>query len=121
MSTHDKLDSDAEFARCKDPMKLRPVEPVGTERSYCHMNRGDQPHTWEYVDFPVYPKAQMERAKALRKARVDADLGLRDGAKLFGLRPVEMSGLERGSLTVDDNEWEEMLATIERAGKKDHG
>jgi len=41
------------------------------------------------------------------------------GPCMFGLRPVEMSGLERGSLTVDDEEWTEMLDTIRRA-RKDH-
>lgn len=51
-------------------------------------------------DYPEDP-----RGEALRVLRIEKNLGLREGARLFGITAPEMSGLEFGRYTLTDLGW----------------
>lgn len=55
---------------------------------------------------PVYPPSP--RGEALRAARIAAGLTLRHGARLLGISPTQLSGLQEGSLVLaSEAEWDE--------------
>lgn len=69
------------------------VEPLGTKKVFAHLNYGrSRPHEWTYIDWPDYPpNAEADTLNAARRA---AGLGLREAARLLGMRPVDLSGVE---------------------------
>ena len=73
------------------------------------------------VDSPVYP--EHPRGKALRSLRVACDVTLGDAARIAGITPAQLSGLEHGRYALaNDTEWCELYAVIaaeyERRGKE---
>jgi len=84
--------------------KLVPNEPVGERESFCHLNKGDKPHEWKFVNLPVYSEQDVAAGEALRQARKTTDLTFGTGGELLGLRPSELSDLERGRQRFKDPE-----------------
>ena len=91
-------------------VRVSAVPPVGTKRTMAFVEHQDESLSGLHeVELPVYPDSPMGRE--LRGARLRAGIGLRHCAELLGLSLVEMSGLERGSYTVDD--WDDVLARVQ--------
>jgi hypothetical protein len=88
----------------------------------------------ELVRWPVYPPSpcgerlreartgiprgeRLEMGKPLARL-LDEDrrfIGLGEAARLAGLSAVQLSGLERGALTLAPEEWEELIALLNEA------
>ncbi len=86
------------------PLYVVPVAAIGTRTTGAFVNRGeDRPGGYEQIVLHVYPPSpDGERMRALR---VDLDLGLREASNALGIKPVDLSALERGSARCD---WQEM-------------
>lgn len=76
------------------------VEPIGKRTTFAHVNRGDQPHYFGFIEIDAYPPHP--RGTALRDLRVAAGVGLREASKRLGLSAVDLSGVEMGSKTFTD-------------------
>lgn len=89
-----------------------PVAPIGSHETVAHVNRGHLGSGFEVIavdDYPPHP-----RGDALRAARVDVSLGLRDAAKILGVTPVDLSAVEHGRASfASDAEWDRALAMIQ--------
>lgn len=97
-------------------MKLLDVTPIGYERGAAFVSRA-RGCGLEDVRTPVYPASA--HAGALHTLRRVAGLGLRDAASVLGLRAVELSALERGRVTPEDeSEWVRMMETLELVAKR---
>lgn len=75
-------------------MKLLDVEPIGTRKSFTHINRWEKPHIWDWVDWPIYPK--YPDGEKLREARRGIHLSLGNAARKVGLSVSDFSALEHG-------------------------
>jgi Helix-turn-helix domain len=84
------------------------VKPIGTEKVAGFRCPGGAA-IW---DEPVYPDWSKRRGEELRKARVDAGLGLSETCKRLGVKPVEWSGLERGRMVLPDDEHARALESL---------
>ena len=77
------------------------IEPTGMKAATIHV--------------PIYPPHP--EGEALYKARVAADLTLREAAKLLDLRASDLSDLEWGRIKPDDfGEWRRWMAVIANHG-----
>lgn len=87
-------------------LPITKVEPIGTRKTFAHVHHADQDkHGFQWIDWPVYPREHQEAGQELRERRVDLDLSLREAADRLGIKPVELSGIERGEgYTCDVNE-----------------
>lgn len=100
--------------------KLRPIgrlvpnEPVGERESLCHLNKGDKPHEWKMMKFPVYSEQDIAAGAALRQARKLTDLTFGSAGDLLGLRPSEVSGLERGQVRFEKSATVKKLLALYR-------
>lgn len=98
-------------------MKLIPVAPVTVNKSIAHINRGDEPHTFEVVDSPVYPPEHVRRGKAIRSLREQADISMGELADAAHLTVVEVSGIEHGKFTMSGFDFKKLEILIDRMGK----
>lgn len=74
-------------------------------RVFAHINRGDKPHTWEWIACftckgagKITPE-HMERIAAgqkMREERLARDESLMEAARRMGITPAELSRRERG-------------------------
>lgn len=90
-------------------MRLIPVEPIGRRRAFAFVERANG-GSFEEVGFAEYPPSP--DAVALRTARVNASVGLRELARRARVRAVDLSSLERGSATTDEDGWRALHAAI---------
>jgi len=95
--------------------RLERVEPTGTRTSVGFWDgvdeHGESIGGYGPLELPEYP-ASLGGAR-LRQARIRAGYSLREAARWMGLRPVELSSLERGSLRFRDPEdYERVLALL---------
>ncbi len=83
------------------------VAPIGKRQAhgFRHHMDGKVDYQWEDDEYPASP-----RGERLRTQRVAAGVGLRDAGRAFNMTPVELSGLERGTYTLTDEQWETVLA-----------
>lgn len=69
----------------------------------------------EVPEWAPLPEDACDRAEGLRRLRIELGLGLRAAAAALGLTPVELSGIERGRLDVDD--WDGLRAALRAASE----
>ena len=84
------------------PLDLYNVRPVGTSVGF-----GSGPAGCGLVEAPTFPRSHL--GSALREMRVAAGMSLRQAANLLDLRPVHVSGLERGSIALEARDWVRVL------------
>jgi hypothetical protein len=95
--------------------RLERVEPIGTRTSIGFWDGVDE-HGRDVggygpLELPEYPASP--GGERLRQARLRAAYSLREAARWMGLRPVELSSLERGSLRFrDPDDYERVLALL---------
>ncbi len=94
-----------EHGRGAEPLKLEPVQPIGSEtvhgrgqRYVPGQGRRCEPVTLTIERWPEETKALGNR---LRERRVELGISLRDGAKVLGLELNMMSKIERGQFRFD--------------------
>jgi len=91
-------------------VKLREATPYKHERGIAFVTRS-RGCGLEDIRTPLYDVCP--GARAISATRKEAGLGLRDAAIKFGIRAVELSGLESGRLVPEDpNEWATMTDKI---------
>lgn len=95
--------------------RLERVDPIGTRTSAGFWDGVDEAGNdvggFGPLELPEYPPNP--NGKRLREARVGAGCSLREAARRMGLRPVELSGIERGSLRFrDPEEYDRVLALL---------
>lgn len=97
-------------------MKLIPQTPVGYEVKLaptCECGRGRA--GVDRIGAPIFPRAAVGLGARLRDERVNGRQGyldLREAADRVGLTPRELSALERGEMTVDAHDWDELLRRL---------
>lgn len=97
-------------------MKLIPQTPVGYEvkmAPMCECRRGRA--GTDRVRAPIFPRAAVDLGARLRDERVNGRQGyldLREAARRVALTPRELSALERGEVTVDAHDWDELLRKL---------
>lgn len=92
-------------------MKLKEVPPTGYSRGPAFVSRS-RGCTLEDVRVPCYSRCP--EARDLYDLRRDRGIGLRDAASKIGIRAVELSGLERGSLVPENrDDWARILWKLE--------
>lgn len=85
------------------PLVVIPVAPVGSHESLAFVNPPPPDGCLQRVTVKDYPPSP--RGEALRDTRLALDLGFRTAADVLGLRPSEVSALERGSATLSADDW----------------
>jgi hypothetical protein len=90
----------SDLARELAAVKLTPVDPIGTQRTWAFVNPGGL----EEIEMAVYPEATRVEGERLRVARVEMGIGLREASKRLGLSAVDLSRVERGAMTCDIDE-----------------
>ena len=89
----------------EEPMSIRCPNCSGDGGGMAHINRGDKPHTFEYVRCSICSGdgvVSQERAdliaegRKLREARLARDESLLAMAKRLNMSPAELSGIEVG-------------------------
>jgi hypothetical protein len=90
-------------------VRITPVAPIGKCKTMAFVNRGRAGCSFENIELDVFPDSP--DGKKLRARRHELDMSLRQLANLLGISPVETSGLETGSHTVDD--WAELFRVLE--------
>jgi hypothetical protein len=100
------------------PSDLIPVEPISTVMSPAFVDYRDDSSPYGLrggvASVPVSSYPPSELGELTRKARVMARLTLSEVAHELEIGVADMSGLERGSLTLGQHEWDHVGATIER-------
>lgn len=71
------------------------------------------------VELPEYPPSPS--GEALRKARVERLIGLRQLAPAAGLSPEELSALEHGKATTTPDGWAALTLALERVLRRGRG
>lgn len=96
-------------------MKITPVDPLGTQLGYAHVQRADGPHTWEQRQVPVYPSGTVARGRQLREQRARLGVTMGELARHLGVSVADVSRIERGEAFIEEgqDEWD---AAIERLG-----
>lgn len=82
-------------------LELKPVKPVGREKTFVLGQRTDGTPFY-HIDMDIYPDCP--EARELRDLRVRRRLGVRQAARRLGIPPSKLYGLESGRYTCD---WEE--------------
>lgn len=86
------------------PLALIPVQPVGSHESIAFVNPPPPgtcgPSAVTVQDYPPSPCGE-----ALRNTRLALNLRIRDVTEILGIRPSEVSSLERGSATLSAEDW----------------
>lgn len=98
-------------------LTLLPVEMIGQRETtaFVDWHEGDEPRgAVQNIRLPVYPKAQLEMAAKLRRARLGAGLGLREACTLFGVGAIEWASLESGSQNLPNEQWDYVFLTLGR-------
>jgi len=91
----------------KRRFRLRRATPVEVRQAFSFgKNR-----FWTVVEFPIYDETVFGLLLR-KKRRTELGLSLRDAASLLGLRPFELSDLERGRLLADHDDQLEMLRLL---------
>lgn len=86
------------------PLNIIPVQPVGSHESVAFVNP-PPPGTCgpTHVTVQDYPPSPC--GEALRNTRLAFGLGVRDVTEILGVRPSQVSSLERGSATLTPDDW----------------
>lgn len=98
-------------------LTLLPVEMIGQRETtaFVDWHEVDEPRgAVQNIRLPVYPKAQLEMAAKLRRARLGAGLGLREACTLFGVGAIEWASLESGSQNLPNEQWDYVFLTLGR-------
>ena len=99
-------------------MALVPVPVLKTYKTHAFVDGvrdGRRFGEFTEVELPGYPPEP--RGKELRRLRQAAGLGLREACRRLHLQPVQLCGLERGSLTfTTDAEWVTALDALRQPG-----
>jgi hypothetical protein len=82
-----------------DAVPVVDATPIGKSKYVALSSWDSHPHTWKKIEFNEY--APYPDGKRLRDCRRGLGVTLRDAARELGLRPSEVSGLERGSKVLD--------------------
>lgn len=94
-------------------MKLIPVTPTFTGPVPALVQRTDGTGGLEMVQSERFPASP--DGAALRELRTDRQLSMGAAARLFGLSPVEWSGLENGKYTLSAEDWQALRAKLTEA------
>ncbi len=101
-------------------MKLAPipVEPIGSHKSMAfvdgHDAKGQPFGGLREVTVEDYPEEHVKRGALFRVARQAAGLSLGEAARALGVGVVELSGLERGSVTLSEEDWGAAVTAMAR-------
>lgn len=89
------------------PPRIIPVTPLRWEKHFAFVNPGGA----QMVDTPIYP--EHPRGETLRSLRMACDIYMRDAGRLVGITAEQLSGLEHGRYTLEnDTVWCELFAAL---------
>lgn len=93
------------------PLKIEPVDPIGTRRTLAFLNRGHADdgssinHTCEEVEMAVYPDDAVIAGRETREIRVMLGWNLGETSRRLGISVVQLCDLERGRARCDRDEF----------------
>ena len=102
-----KAEADAAVRRLVTLIGYRCTACDGQKGGMAHVNRGDQPHTWEFIPCRIcdgkgrITEEQRQRiitGQKLRADRLARDMSLYEEARRLGMTSVQLSDLECGRL-----------------------
>lgn len=94
-------------------LDYRDVAPIGKRKTWGHLNMGDKPHVWGEFELNEYPPSP--EGEALSDFRRALGMYLGQAGDVLGLRPSQISNLERGAATCN---WEYAKARLFEAASK---
>lgn len=95
-------------------LKLIAVSPTGEVDQFAFVERADSRTSGlEHIRTLIYPKS--EGGLMLTSLMEMAGLGLSDTAKLLGIKPSAVSGLEQGRFTLSREDWIEVFSILIKA------
>lgn len=102
-----QAEADAALSRLVDLQGYFCPSCKGQKGGMAHINRGDDPHTFEWIDCRICGgagrvtrehMARIQEGVKLRADRIARDLSLYEEARRLGISTVELSDMETGRL-----------------------
>lgn len=99
-------------------LEFKHVTPVATKTSHAFVDWADPKSPTgmsggvRELEFPVYPEEQLKRGEELRLLRRHHGASLRDVERVTGLSPSDVSLLECGGATVNEEVYKTLIQSI---------